>query len=157
MSNIDQRPHARSDSDTVQVDRDKNAIQVDRDEKQFFSYRREDTKHLAGRLADRLIQRLVPGRVFMDIYELKPGDDFATEIKKRTISCEALIALIGSKWLTITDQQGRRRVEDPNDLVTLEIRGSRVVTAVTASPALAYLRKPCSEIGDSGVTAHCSL
>src|SRR6266508_4513021 len=32
-----------------------------------------------------------------------------------------LLAIIGPRWLTATDQDGRRRLNDPNDYVNLEI------------------------------------
>ena len=32
-----------------------------------------------------------------------------------------LVALIGKQWLTITDEDGRRRLENPEDYVRLEI------------------------------------
>ena len=47
-------------------------------------------------------------------------------------SCHVLLALIGNRWLTVTDQEGRRRLDDPSDFVRLEIeaalaRGIRII------------------------------
>jgi hypothetical protein len=47
-------------------------------------------------------------------------------------SCSALVAVIGERWLTITDEHGQRRLDDPDDFVRLEIeaalnRGVRVI------------------------------
>lgn len=39
-------------------------------------------------------------------------------------SCDVLLALIGSKWLTLADERGRRRVDSPDDFVRLEIEGA---------------------------------
>jgi hypothetical protein len=39
----------------------------------FLSYRREDTKHIAGRLADRLIDDFGPDRVFIDVDSIALG------------------------------------------------------------------------------------
>ena len=39
-------------------------------------------------------------------------------------SCDVLLALIGAEWLTITDEHGRRRLDDPDDFVRLEIEAA---------------------------------
>lgn len=42
----------------------------------FICYRREDCKHAAGRLFDRLAAHLGQKNVFMDVDNIMPGDDF---------------------------------------------------------------------------------
>ncbi len=88
----------------------------------FLSYRREETRHIAGRLADRLTERLGSTQVFMDVDTIEPGADFAAATVREVASCDVLIALIGPIWSTITDPRGRRRLDDPDDLVVLEIQ-----------------------------------
>jgi hypothetical protein len=46
----------------------------------------------------------------MDIDAIEPGLDFVEVIEQAVGSCDALIALIGKHWLTITDDAGRRRL-----------------------------------------------
>lgn len=87
----------------------------------FMSYRRADTEGYAGRLYDRLSQHFGPESLFMDIDTLKPGQDFVEAIEEAVGSCDVLIALIGERWLGITDAEGRRRLDDPHDFVRLEI------------------------------------
>jgi hypothetical protein len=70
--------------------------------------------------------------VFKDVDSLQPGDDFAEVITAAVTSCSALVAVIGRQWLTMTDEHGRRRLDDPDDFVRLEIeaaltRGVRVI------------------------------
>ena len=35
--------------------------------------------------------------------------------------CEVLLAMIGPRWLELRDQHGSRKIDNPNDLVRLEI------------------------------------
>jgi len=87
----------------------------------FSSYRRDDSAGYAGRLYDRLSDRFGKDQVFMDVAKIEPGLDFVEVIEEAVGSCDVLIALIGKQWLTITDATGRRRLDDPEDLVRLEI------------------------------------
>ena len=87
----------------------------------FISYRREDSGGYAGRLYDRLREQFGVGQVFMDIDTLQPGLDFVEAINRAVGSCDVFIALIGTQWLTTTDRTGRRRLDDPEDFVRLEI------------------------------------
>ena len=53
-------------------------------------------------------------------------------------SCAVLIAVIGPRWLTVTDDAGSRRLDDPQDWVRVEIaralaRGIRVIPVVIAA------------------------
>ncbi|MEE8584195.1 MAG: SUMF1/EgtB/PvdO family nonheme iron enzyme [Acidobacteriota bacterium] len=86
----------------------------------FISYRREDAGGYARGIADRLKQELdVP--IFMDIDAIDPGADFVEAIEKAVGSCHVLIALIGTRWLDATDEDGQRRLNDPMDFIRLEI------------------------------------
>ncbi len=87
----------------------------------FLSYRREDSRHLAGRLFDRLSQRFGRSNIFMDIDSIRPGVDFAEAIDNAVSSCKVLLAIIGPRWIDALDEHGRRRLNDPADLVVLEI------------------------------------
>jgi formylglycine-generating enzyme required for sulfatase activity len=88
----------------------------------FISYRREDSSGYAGRLYDRLSQHFGDDNIFMDIDPIEPGLDFVEVIEKAVGPCDVLIALIGRQWLTITDASGRRRLDNPEDFVRLEIK-----------------------------------
>jgi phosphohistidine phosphatase SixA len=87
----------------------------------FINYRREDTAGWAGRLFDRLNQKFGRENVFMDIDTLEPGVDFVEAIQEAVGSCDVLIAVIGQKWLTVTNPEGQRRLNNPEDFVRLEI------------------------------------
>ena len=103
----------------------------------FLCYRRDDTAGYAGRLYDRLAARFGADRVFMDIDGIDLGTDFVEEIEKAVGSCKIQIVLIGKRWLTLTDNQGNRRLDDPEDYVRLEIESAlkrkiRVIPALVA-------------------------
>jgi len=98
----------------------------------FISYRREDSAGHAGRLFDHFAKKLGRDRVFRDVDKIRPGQNFVEAIRDRIHASEVLLILVGPRWLTTADGQGRRRLEDPNDLVRLEIetglkRGMRVI------------------------------
>jgi hypothetical protein len=132
----------------------------------FISYRRDDSGGWAGRLYDRLSQHFGRDNVFMDIDTIEPGLDFVEVIGQAVGSCDALIALIGKQWLTLTDDAGRRRLDDPEDFVRLEIaaalaRNIRVIPALVQgarmprSPDLPDVlrmlaRRNAHEISDTG-------
>jgi hypothetical protein len=107
----------------------------------FISYRREDSDYPAGWLFERLAERFGRERIFKDVDSLRPGDVFAEVITDAIGSCSALVAVIGERWLTITDEYGRRRLDNPEDLVRLEIeaaltRGVRVIPVLVKGAAM---------------------
>jgi TIR domain len=107
----------------------------------FISYRREDTAYPAGWLFDRLVDRLGHEQVFKDVDSIELGDDFVQVLTDAVASTDVLLALIGDTWLTATDEHGRRRLDDPDDFVRLEIeaaltRGVRVIPILVEGTAM---------------------
>ena len=91
------------------------------DGKIFISYRRADSFGVAGRLGDTLGAYFGDDRVFRDIEDITGGDDFGNVIEQNLHSADAVIVLIGHDWLSITDGNGQRRLDDPEDWVAQEI------------------------------------
>jgi class 3 adenylate cyclase len=87
----------------------------------FLSYRRGDSSGHTGRLYDWLTARFGRENVFQDLEAILPGDDFAERIAAGIRRCDVLVAVIGPAWVSATDQTGARRLDNPNDLVALEI------------------------------------
>src|SRR5436309_4568542 len=85
-----------------------------------ISYRRDDSSPVTGRLYDRLQAKFGPQNVFMDIDSIRPGVDFREQITKTISQADAVIAVIGRRWLG-EQPDGSRRIDDPNDFVRLEI------------------------------------
>jgi len=87
----------------------------------FISYRREDSLGHTGRLFDRLGKHFGKTHVFMDIAGIEPGLDFVEAIDKAVSSCDVFIVVIGKQWLNVTDADGRRRLDNPEDFIRLEL------------------------------------
>ena len=90
----------------------------------FINYRRDDAAGDAGRLYDALSARFGKGEVFMDVDTIQPGADFRDVIIQAVESCEVLVTVIGRSWLSLEDAHGGRRLDNPQDLVRLEIQAA---------------------------------
>jgi len=102
----------------------------------FINYRRDDAAGHAGRLYDALSARFGPEHVFMDVDAIRPGENFATVLDQSVGSCDVLIALIGRRWSTAVDREGRRRLERPEDYVRLELQTALASGRTRVIPAL---------------------
>ena len=87
----------------------------------FISYRRDDAAAHAGRLCDKLCAHFKESNIFMDLGKIKPGDDFVEVIKGEVEACDTMLVLIGRQWLTITDENGLRRLDCSDDQVRSEV------------------------------------
>jgi len=87
----------------------------------FISYRREETAANAGRLYDRLSGRFGDDRVFMDVDSVAYGVDFTNAVVDAVSRCDVLLVIIGRDWLAISDAKGRKRLDNPDDWVRIEI------------------------------------
>jgi hypothetical protein len=61
--------------------------------------------------------------------------DFAEAIFRAVDVCAVLLAVIGPDWLLAADERGGRRLDDPDDLVLLEI-GTALAREVRVIPVL---------------------
>lgn len=86
----------------------------------FISYRRDDQAGFAGRLADALEAAVGADKVFRDIEDIHPGDDFVAVIEKNLAEVDVMLVLIGPAWLN-ANRNGGRRLDEPDDFVRMEI------------------------------------
>ncbi|MET0688318.1 MAG: toll/interleukin-1 receptor domain-containing protein [Methyloceanibacter sp.] len=98
----------------------------------FINYRRGDDPGFAGRLFDRLEEAFTADRIFIGIDNIEPGLDFVRVLEDQVDRCDVLLAVIGPNWLTAKDENGERRLDNPNDFVRIEIEsglklGKRIV------------------------------
>ncbi|HVO69347.1 MAG TPA: PKD domain-containing protein [Aggregatilineaceae bacterium] len=88
----------------------------------FISYRRTDSQTITGRIYDRLLQAFGgPQAVFKDVDSIPLGVDFRAYLDQQIAGCDAVLVIIGPRWLAIADEAGRRRLDSPDDFVRLEI------------------------------------
>jgi hypothetical protein len=87
----------------------------------FISYRRADSQEVTGRIYDRLIKRFSAQSVFRDIDSIPLGLPFPEVLNQALKQTDLVLVVIGSAWLTVRDQGGRRRIDDPDDFVRLEV------------------------------------
>jgi hypothetical protein len=107
----------------------------------FISYRRQDSAGHAGRLVDRLAARFGSDRVFMDVQDISPGQNFATSIEQTLAKCTHLLAVVGPRWLEIL----KTRAGAGEDLVRHEI-AIGVKRGLTVIPVLVGgARMPATE------------
>jgi uncharacterized protein len=75
----------------------------------------------AGRLHDRLAQTFGRNNLFMDVDHIPAGVDFVEYLHGQVAACDVFLAVIGPNWLDAKDDSGRRRFDNPDDFVTIEI------------------------------------
>jgi TIR domain len=90
----------------------------------FISYRRRDNPYVAGILRDALQGRFGIDEVFFDLDNIPFGVDFRQYIANAVGSCAVLLVVIGDQWLHLTDEQGRRRLDNRSDFVRIEIEAA---------------------------------
>lgn len=132
----------------------------------FLSYRRDDSRSAAGRLMDHLQATLGPERVFRDVDSITPGLDFQAALGRTIGAARVVLAVIGPRWQDARDGAGRRRLDDPHDMVRLEleaaldagvpiipvlVEGARMPPAEALPPSLvAFARCQAITLDDEG-------
>ncbi|WP_017300209.1 toll/interleukin-1 receptor domain-containing protein [Nodosilinea nodulosa] len=87
----------------------------------FISYRRSDSEDIAGRIYDRLAAHFGKDSIFFDVDAIPFGEDLRDYINASLDQCQVVLAVIGKTWLTVTDENGNRRIDNPADWVRLEL------------------------------------
>jgi tetratricopeptide (TPR) repeat protein len=102
----------------------------------FVNYRGADSHSYGALLYTELARRFGEDQVFLDAESIPAGADFVEELLDRVRSARVLLAVIGPRWLTVTDPDGRRRIDDPADWIHRELAeaftaGVRVIPVLT--------------------------
>lgn len=87
----------------------------------FIGYRRDDAQGSAGRIYDRLTDHYGKGRVFRDVDTIRTGVDFVQRVQEAIDASDVTLVVMGPDWTSLTDADGKRRLDDPGDYVRLEV------------------------------------
>src|SRR5262249_36592909 len=107
----------------------------------FITYRGAGSDTTAVLIDRELTAGLGSDRVFRDSRWIPAGADFVEELSGQVRACSVLVVVIGPRWLSLTDESGRRRIDDPRDRIRREIAealsaGLRVVPVLTGDAVL---------------------
>ncbi len=90
----------------------------------FISYRRSDNAAGYSRdLAQKLREHFGDDEVFRDVRSIPPGEVFGEYIHKTLSACSVALIVIGQRWLSEADEDGRR-LDDPKDWVRQEVKAA---------------------------------
>ena len=117
----------------------------------FISYRRADSKYVVDRIRDRLIDAYDEDAIFRDLESIPLGQNFSDVLKEATTTCDIMLVVIGPQWAGITDDQGNKRLFEPNDYTRLEVEAGLTNKNILVIPVLVMgARMPfANEIPDS--------
>lgn len=99
----------------------------------FISYRRDDSQTIVGRIFDYLEKEFGEGNIFRDVDSILAGADFPTVVKGALESSDAILVIIGQKWLS---PKNRKRLHDPDDFLRIEIETALVLPDKLLIPVL---------------------
>jgi hypothetical protein len=107
----------------------------------FISYRHADALPHARLLQVNLRERFADRPVFMDLDSIEAGLDFEEVISDAINACGVMVVVIGPLWATVADEQGRRRLDEPDDYVRFGIR-TALKRGIRVIPVLVEGAKP---------------
>lgn len=87
----------------------------------FISYRRVEGEYAAGALGRELRRHFGEEQVFRDKEDIGGGQAWRRQVLLEIDRGCAMLVLIGQDWAHIKDAQGRRRLDNPEDPIRLEI------------------------------------
>jgi len=77
----------------------------------FINYRNGDEEATATAIDQELRRRFGRDQVFRASRSIPPGEDYVPALLTAVRDSEVLLAVVGSRWLTAVDEQGRNRLE----------------------------------------------
>ena len=90
----------------------------------FISYRRDDERGIVGRLLSALQSSFTPEQLFADADPVQPGDDVVRGLNSKIGQSSALVAIIGPKWLSVSDTRRTTRLDNAADVVRVAVEAA---------------------------------
>jgi hypothetical protein len=85
------------------------------------NYRNGDEEGTAMAIERELSRRFGSDQVYFASKSIRPGKDYVPDLLNAVHNSKVLLAVIGSRWLTAVDEQGRKRVDKEVDWTRKEI------------------------------------
>lgn len=101
----------------------------------FVNYRQKVSLMQAGRVSDKIASHFGYSSIFHDKSSLIGGSNWKQDIENSINQCAVMVVVIGDGWLTQTNPDGGRRLDDPNDYVAMEI-ATALERKITVIPVL---------------------
>lgn len=87
----------------------------------FISYRRSDSRGYVGWLSSTIELQLPKARIFRDVESIGMGD-WKRSIDEGIRLSDIVLVVIGDQWVSVSEEgSGRRRLDDPEDMVRWEV------------------------------------
>lgn len=87
----------------------------------FINYRTGDGADIATAIDLALSDRFGRAQVFRASRSISPGENYIHDLLTAVRGSQVLLAVIGSRWLTAVDEQGRNRLDNEADWTRKEI------------------------------------
>lgn len=101
----------------------------------FISYRTGDEESSATLIDQDLSRRFGTENIFRASKSIPPGADYERELLTAVRRSDVLVPVIGARWLTAVDRQGRRALNNRSDWIRREI-AEALACGVTVIPVL---------------------
>ena len=72
----------------------------------------------------------------MDVDNIPVGINFEKYLNKQVAQCDAMLSVIGPSWLNAKDETNQRRLDKPDDFVSIEIAAALARSNILVIPVL---------------------
>jgi hypothetical protein len=96
----------------------------------FISYRREDERDFVHLLRKFFTVHYGTDNIFMDSYSIPFGADWKEVIQRKIQWCDAMVAIIGPKWVDLIREKAIEEFDPVRMEITLALAEKKVIIPV---------------------------